>query len=68
VGSSVVSAGWMTISPVRLNCFQVLTARDERYVLARAGQLRSEVTARATCAVDRYAHFASSILNSRFTF
>jgi hypothetical protein len=55
----------MTISPVRLNCFQVLTARDERYVLARAGQLRSEVTARTTCAVDCNPHFRPLLIFSR---
>lgn len=41
---------------MRLHRLQMLAARDEGDVLARSGQLRSEVTARTTCSVDRYAH------------
>jgi hypothetical protein len=35
----------------------MLTARDECDVLAGSGQLRSKVTARATCPVDRKQSF-----------
>jgi hypothetical protein len=49
---------------MRFNSLQVLTMRDERNVLTRAGQLRSEVTARPTCPVNRYAHFRDHSLHA----